>query len=154
AIGGRADDEPTLLGQSRLGLMTGAAPDNLAGEIFQEVTYEGPTSPYAGTQRRALVSHEWHYIRNVVPDGPSEPYHRPVDPADEHDVAGVGEPAEPRLSSTLAAWMDQIALPPDFARRAAGNVQPTPFAPARPLGDSLGGLVILDGVDAPGAPLK
>src|SRR5262249_4132936 len=106
AVGGHAEDEPTLLGQSRLGLIAGSTPDDRAGQIFQEVTYEGPTSPYSGTQRRAVVTHDWHFIRNVVPDGTSELYHRTTDAAEEHDVAGVGEPAERALSDALAAWMD------------------------------------------------
>src|SRR5439155_20891628 len=59
-----------------------------------------------------------------------------------------------KLSQSLAAWMDQAALPADFARRASGNVQSQPFSPTRPLGDSLGGMLLVDGVDAPGAPLK
>ena len=50
--------------------------------------------------------------------------------------------------------MDEIALPPGFAHKAAGNVQTTPFAPSRPLGDSLGGFVVVDGSDGPGAPLR
>ena len=154
AIGGRAEDEPTLLGQSRLGLIAASAPDDLAGQVFQEVTYEGPSSRYNGTQKRAMVTHDWHYLRNVVPDGTSELYRRADDAAEEHDLAGVGLEIERALSSALAAWMDAIALPADFARRAAGNLQPRPFAPARALGDRLGPLLVLDGVDAPTSPVK
>ena len=153
ALGARAGDEPTLQGQSRLGVMTGAVPDDSRGVIFQEVTYEGPGSMYNGTQRRAVVSRDWHFIRNVVPDGTRELYHRSVDPDEDHDLAGDGEPAEAELSAELAAWMDEIALPPDFAKKAAGNVQATPYAPARALGDSLGGLLAVDGSDAPAAPV-
>ncbi|HEY2748415.1 MAG TPA: hypothetical protein VGL86_27515, partial [Polyangia bacterium] len=54
----------------------------------------------------------------------------------------------------LAAWMDEIALPAGFAKKTAGNVQSHPYAPSRPLGDSLGGFVIVDGSDGPGAPLR
>jgi arylsulfatase A-like enzyme len=149
AIGAHTDDEPTLQGQSRLGVMTGATPDDGHGAIFQEVTYEGPGSQYTGTQRRAVVTRDWHLIRNVVPDGTRELYHRSVDPDEEHDLAGTGERAEAELAAQLAAWMDEIALPPDFARKVAGNVQTTPYAPARALGDSLGGLIVVDGSDAP-----
>ena len=154
ALGGAAGDEPTLQGQSRLGVMTGSAPDDGRGAIFQEVTYEGPGSPYSGTQKRAVVTRDWHLIRNVVPDGTRELYHRSVDPDEDHDVAGTGERAEDELAAELAAWMDEIALPPDFARKAAGNVQTTPYAPSRALGDSLGGLVVVDGSDAPATPVK
>ncbi|MDB4967545.1 MAG: sulfatase [Myxococcales bacterium] len=154
AIGGKVDDEPSLLGTSRLGLIAGTTPDDKSGAIFQEVTYEGPSSPYTGTQRRAVVTHDWHLIRNVVPDGTRELYRRADDPDEEHDVSGTGEADENALTASLAAWMDQIALPTDFARRATGNVQAQPFAPGRALGDSLGGMLIVDGVDAPGAPIK
>jgi len=159
AIGAGTDDEPSLQGQSRLGLIAGTTPDSGAGAIFQEVTYEGPGSMYNGTQKRAVVTRDWHLIRNVTPDGTRELYHRrdangPVDPDEDHDVADSGEPAERELSNELAAWMDEIALPPGFAKKAAGNVQTTPYSPSRPLGDSLGGMLILDGSDGPGAPLR
>jgi choline-sulfatase len=154
ALGFHRDDEPSLQGQSRLGVMAGSAPDDGSGAIFQEVTYEGPSSPYSGTQRRAVVTRDWHLIRNVVPDGTRELYHLAGDPAEEHDVSGVGETAEAQLSSSLAAWMDEIALPADFAKKAAGNVQATPYAPSRALGDSLGGMLVVDGSDAPGRPVK
>jgi arylsulfatase A-like enzyme len=146
-VGGHAGDEPTLLGRSRLGLMTGAAPDDLGGEVFQEVTYEGPSSRYDGTQKRAVVTHDWHLIRNVVPEGTTELYRRRDDAAEDHDLAGVGLPAERTLSTRLAAWMDALALPPDFARRVAGNVQTRPYAPKQPLGDDLGGWLVVDGAD-------
>lgn len=146
-LGGRATDEPTLLGASRVGLMTGAQPDDLGGAVFQEVTYEGPSSRFNGTQKRAVVTHDWHFIRNVVPEGTRELYRRADDAAEVHDLAGSGLPAEETLSSQLAAWMDALAIPPDFARRIAGNVQTRPFAPRRPLGDRLGDWLVLDGVD-------
>jgi choline-sulfatase len=154
ALGVHAADEPTLLGQSRLGLMTGAVPDDKKGAIFQEVTYEGPSSRYNGTQKRAIATSEWHYLRNLIPDGTSELYRRSDDPLEEHDRAGTGEPAEAELSSLLAAWMDLIALPPDFSRRVAGNVATTPFAPRQPLGDVLAGALVVDGVDLPAATVR
>ena len=154
ALGAKAGDEPTLQGKSRLGVMSGSAPDDGSGDIFQEVTYEGPSSRFNGTQKRAVVTRDWHLIRNVVPDGTSELYQRSIDPDEEHDLAGVGEPIERELSSVLAAWMDELALPADFARKAAGNVQATPFSPSRALGDSLGGMLVVDGSDAPAAPVK
>ena len=120
--------------------MLGSAPDDGAGAIFQEVTYEGPSSPYSGTQRRAVVTRDWHFIRNLVPDDTRELYHRSVDPEEEHDLSGIGEPAEAQLAAELATWMDEIALPADFRQEAAGNLQPTPYAPSRALGDSLGDL--------------
>ncbi len=154
AIGAGSDDEPSLQGQSRLGLITGSTPDDGHGAIFQEVTYEGPGSMYNGTQRRAVVTRDWHLIRNVTPDGTRELYNLKADPAEEHDVSDSGEPAERELSNALAAWMDEIALPVGFGKKSAGNVQTRPFAPSRPLGDSLGGLVLIDGSDGPGAPLR
>ncbi|HEX8950769.1 MAG TPA: sulfatase-like hydrolase/transferase, partial [Polyangia bacterium] len=154
ALGGRAGDEPTLQGQSRLGVMTGSAPDDGRGAIFQEVTYEGPGSMYTGTQKRAVVTRDWHFLRNVVPDGTRELYHRTVDPDEERDVSDTGEAAEAQLAAALAAWMDEIALPPDFAKKAAGNVQATPYAPSRALGDTLGGMLVVDGSDAPTGPVR
>jgi arylsulfatase A-like enzyme len=154
AIGARAGDEPTLLGKSRLGLISGSAPDDLAGAIFQEVTYEGPSNNYNGTQRRAVVTHDWHFIRNLIPDGTRELYRRSVDPLEEHDISGLGEPAEAELSRELAAWMDSIALPPDFAAKVSGNLARKPFAPRQPLTDKLGNYISIDGIDIDNPQLK
>jgi hypothetical protein len=129
--------------------MSGAAPDDDRGTVFQEVTYEGPSSRYNGTQKRALVTHDWHYLDNRIPDGTREFYRRGDDPLEEHDRAGLGEPTEPALGAELAAWMDQIALPPALAGNAAANLSERPFSPAQPRGDVFGGWLTLDGVDAP-----
>jgi arylsulfatase A-like enzyme len=107
-IGGQRRDEPTLLGESRLREMLGQPPVS-PPVVFQEVTYEGPTSRYDGTQRRALVSPTWHFIRNLIPDGTVELYRRSDDVLEEHDLAGSGEPAERELSRQLAAWLDELA---------------------------------------------
>ena len=101
---------PEFLGTSRLGVIAGTVPDDLGGQVFQEVTYEGPGSPMRGTQKRAVVTHDWHYIRNVVPEATAELFARsePEDRAPDH--AGEGLPDEERLASLLAAWMDQLAV--------------------------------------------
>ncbi|HWE30996.1 MAG TPA: hypothetical protein VHB97_23475, partial [Polyangia bacterium] len=102
----------------------------------------------------AIATTDWHFIRNLIPDGTSELYRRADDPLEEHDLAGTGQPAEKTLSAQLAGWMDSIALPPDFARRVAGNIATTPFAPKVALGDTIGGALVLDGADLPDAPVK
>ena len=76
--------------------------------VFEEVWYEGPTS------RKAVVTREWHLIRNLVPEDTIELYDQIHDPDEEHDRAGDGDPAEAALGAELAAWMDAIALPSDF----------------------------------------
>jgi arylsulfatase A-like enzyme len=102
--------EPTFLGASRLGLVTGTTADDLSTQVFQEVTYEGPGSPLRGTQKRAIVTHDWHYVKNVVPEATAELYSR-REPADRApDVAGQGLPEEETLAAALAAWMDQLAI--------------------------------------------
>jgi len=110
AIGGK--DEPQLLGESALGVMSGETPDH-DRRIFQEVWYEGPTS------RKAVVDEKWHLIKNLVPDDTTELY---GDEAEERDLSGQGENAESDLSAALAAWMDQIAIPANFKARVEGNV--------------------------------
>jgi arylsulfatase A-like enzyme len=135
-----ADAEPTLLGSSAFGLMLGErAPE--PRKVFQEVWYEGPTS------RKAVVNAEWHLIRNLVPDDTVELYRLPDDPGEEHDRAGDGDAAERALSADLAAWMDEIALPADFARRVQGNLSHAPLPFEQKLGDDLDGLVAVEGVD-------
>ncbi len=139
--------EPQLMGESLLGLMTGQSsePDR---HVFQEVDYEGPT------QRRAVVNHDWHYLRNVIPDDTAELYHLTVDPLEEHDVAGDGEAAEATLRKLLAAWMDLVNLPRDFARRIAGNLANHPLPFAQPLGDVIGKSIAVDGVTVENATIK
>jgi arylsulfatase A-like enzyme len=135
AIG--AKDEPQLLGESVLGVMTGETPDH-DRRIFQEVWYEGPTS------RKAVVDEKWHLIRNLVPDDTTELY---ADDAEDHDLSGRGEAAETELMQALGAWMDQIAIPANFQQRVAGNVSKEPMSPRDKLGDDLGGWLAVEGVD-------
>jgi arylsulfatase A-like enzyme len=133
-----ASDEPQLLGQSLLPLMLG---EHQTRRVFQEVWYEGPVS------RKAVVTSEWHLIRNLVPDDTVELYQLRDDPAEDHDRAGDGEPAEAELLAELGAWMDQAAIPLDFRRRVDGNVASAPMPMQTALGDTLGGFVTIEGVD-------
>lgn len=93
--------------------------------VFQEVMYEGPTV------RKAMVTKRWHLIENVIPDATAELYDLQADPDERHDVQGTVS-AEPDLRARLAAWIDDSAVPGDFARRVAGNVSMTalPFKTA------------------------
>jgi hypothetical protein len=105
------------------------------------VWYEGPTS------RKAVVTQDWHLVRNLVPDDTTELYDELHDPTEEHDLAGTGEPSEQELGGMLASWMDAAALPPDFKERVEGNVSTTPMKPQQPLGDVLAGSLVIEGVD-------
>jgi arylsulfatase A-like enzyme len=138
-LGAAPDAEPQLLGQSLLGLMLGESATNR--HVFQEVWYEGPTS------RKAVVTSNWHLIRNLVPDDTTELYDLAGDAAEEHDRAGDGETAEHELGGLLASWMDQAALPRDFRKRVEGNVSKAPLPFGAPLGDRLGDWIVLEGAD-------
>ncbi len=121
--GGQAQDEPRLAGHSLLGLLLGQE-DGAARRVFQEVMYEGPT------ERKAVVTRRWHYIRNVIPDGTGELYDLQADADEKHDQQGLPGTAlaERDLSLALAEWMDESAIPPDFRRRVAGNLSTSPPA--------------------------
>jgi hypothetical protein len=86
--------------------------------------YEGPTV------RKALVTPRWHLVQNVVPDGTTELYDLSTDPAESRDVASERPSERQALLSRLAAWMDDSAIPPDFAARVAQHVTDSapPFA--------------------------
>jgi len=147
ALGRPVEAEPQLLGQSLLPLMLGGttAPPLVDKElgrlVYQEVWYEGPTS------RKAVVSANWHYLANLVPDDTRELYDLATDFVEDHDLGGKSLPAEDRLRNALGAWTDQIALPPDFAARTKGNISTTPLSSPTALSDSIGGWFTLDGVD-------
>lgn len=100
--------------------------------VFQEVTYEGPTV------RKALATPRWHLIANVVPDGTAELYDLATDPGEEHDLQGLEPAVERELSAQLAAWIDDSAVPEDFARRIAGNLSAQPIAAGAPVGARIG----------------
>jgi arylsulfatase A-like enzyme len=139
ALGRASTDEPQLLGQSLIALMLGEEVPDRA--VYQEVWYEGPTS------RKALVTEDHHLVRNLVPDGTIELYDLKRDPAEDHDRAGEGDPAEKRLLTELAAVSDQLAISPDFARRVRGNISRTPMAVPIPLGDRVGSALTIAGIE-------
>ncbi|MFI5288118.1 MAG: sulfatase-like hydrolase/transferase [Polyangia bacterium] len=135
-----ASSEPQLLGDSVLGLMLGQKSPE-PRKVFQEVWYEGPTS------RKAVVTHDWHLIYNVVPDDTIELYDERSDPDENHDLAGDGLPEERELRSALAGWMDESALPPDFRARVHDNISKSPMTFSRKLGDTVGKTLTIEGVD-------
>ena len=94
-----------------------------------------------GTQKRAVVTRDWHLIRNVVPDGTTELYNlAPTTRAEEHDLSGLGEPAERELSARWRrGWTRSRSRPTSPARRPPATCRRTPYRAARPLGDTLGG---------------
>lgn len=126
--------QPQLTGRSLLPLCTagGGAPADESAVVFQEVMYEGPTV------RKALASSRWHLIENVIPDGTAELYDLAADPLEEHDLQGLRPQVERLLSARLAAWIDDSAIPADFARRIAGNLSAQPIAAPLPLGGRIG----------------
>ena len=111
--------------------------------VFQEVTYEGPTV------RKALATPRWHLIANVIPDGTAELYDLSADPGEEHDLQGLHPAVERELGMQLAAWIDDSAVPADFARRIAGNLSAQPIAVDTPIGAHIG-----DFLEVVGAQVK
>lgn len=112
--------EKQLLGQSLLPILS--APQAAAHRtVFQEVMYEGPTV------RKALVTARWHLIQNLIPDGTVELYDLNSDPGETRDLAGQhgSATAQQELTARLSAWMDDSAVPADFATRAAAHVTTT-----------------------------
>jgi arylsulfatase A-like enzyme len=138
-VGAAASDEPQLLGDSLVSLLSGeTAPSR---PVFQEVWYEGPTS------KKAVVTDGWHLIRNLVPEDTTELYDQRADPAEDHDVADEGHAEQRELDAALAAWMDAIALPWDFRRRVEGNVSQQPIAAQQPDSTRVGDVIEIAGVD-------
>ena len=111
--------------------------------VFQEVTYEGPTV------RKALATPRWHLIANVIPDGTAELYDLSADPGEEHDLQGLHPAVERELAMQLAAWIDDSAVPADFAHRIAGNLSAQPIAVDTPIGAHIG-----DFLEVVGAQVK
>lgn len=136
-LGRPPTEEPQLLGDSLVGPMLGT--EIADRNIFQEVWYEGPTS------KKAVVSNEWHFIRNLVPEDTRELYDMAADPEEEHNVEGAA--VEARLDHALAAWMDAIAIPDDFAKKVDGAVSMTAIEPKQKLGNAIGDWLVLEGVD-------
>ncbi len=117
--------EKQLLGQSLLPLLRAAPPaspdaDGIRDErvVFQEVMYEGPTV------RKALVTSRWHLIHNLIPDGTIELYDLQSDPQETRDRAAEASLRTTReaLSGRLSAWLDDSAVPADFAARVQSYV--------------------------------
>ncbi len=82
----------------------------------------------------------------MEPQDTAELYDVVADPAEDHDLSGQHDD-EAALETRLSAWMDEIALPHDFARRVTGNVSTSPLPFAKPIGDRLGDALVVAGVD-------
>jgi arylsulfatase A-like enzyme len=132
-----APPEASMVGRSLVPELDGAVPGTADRDVFQEVSYEGPT------ERRAAVSQKCHVIYNMVPDNTFESYDVKTDHAEKHDISGEDE-CEPDRQKLLG-WIDSAQFPPDAAEKLAAALDKTP--PTMPLGVSLGGKLMLDGVD-------
>jgi arylsulfatase A-like enzyme len=139
--GGSLAALPQLAGRSLLPALAGPEANDEKRVVFQEVMYEGPTV------RKAVVSTRWHLIQNLIPDGTSELYDLVADPAEERDVQGLHPTVEHGLAGQLAAWIDDSAVPPDFARRVAGNLTKQPLVAGTPLHARIGDYLEVVGAD-------
>jgi hypothetical protein len=119
--------------------------------LFQEVTFEGPSSPVDGTRRRALVDEQRHLIWNWMPDNTTECYDRRADPQELHDLWGTAAGAPCRAMKTaLQEKVEALSFPPNFAEKLAAGLTaagaPSP-APGHPLEARLGDSVRFLGYD-------
>jgi arylsulfatase A-like enzyme len=129
--------EKQLLGQSLLPLLAAPAAATKTDDdrvVFQEVMYEGPTV------RKALVSSRWHLIQNLIPDGTTELYDLQNDPGETQDRAADSSLRQTReaLSGRLSAWLDDSAVPADFAARVERYVTDSPPPTTQPLSARIG----------------
>lgn len=134
---GHVDILPTLTALSSLPLPAEASGQSLwplllgykspdPRVVFQEVMYEGPTV------RKAVVDGRYHFIENLIPDGTRELYDLTNDPGEDHDLQGERSADEKRLRDLLSAWMDDGAVPADFAELVGRNLSKQPLpAPIR-----------------------
>ncbi len=142
-----APAESTMLGRSLVGEIAGLPghdPD-ADREVFQEVSFEGPT------ERRAAVNQRYHLLYNMVPDNTWELYDLAQDPRETRDVWGAAADAASHLREQLLSWIDASQFPPGTAEKLATallKARPTPqvAAPA-----DFGGKVRLLGYDLPAA---
>lgn len=138
-VGGAPDE--TMLGRSLLGEMSGQAPPDADRDVYQEVSYEGPT------ERRAVATRDFHLIYNRVPDNSWELYDLRADPGETRDLWGAAGSQE--LAGRLLTWIDVSQFPPGAGRLLAEAILAEPPSPRTPLAVDFGGVVRLLGVDLP-----
>jgi hypothetical protein len=124
-------------------LMTGKTTSGVPlAPVFQEVTFEGPTSGIDGTRRRALVTDTHQLIWNWMPDSTTECYDLARDPGATRDIWGTheGKPVCVDLKQQLQQMVGALALPPDITANVSGPntaaPEPSVRAPAQ-IGESL-----------------
>jgi arylsulfatase A-like enzyme len=146
----------SFLGRSMLDLMAGAPSPTLpVPPVFQEVTFEGPSSPIDGTRRRALVTRERHLLWNWMPDNTTECYDLVNDPNEDHDLWGKSAGQDcVAMKAELQDRVQVMSLPLDFAEKMARSVSApgaTSPAPSHPVAAKIGSGVRFLGFDlAPG----
>jgi choline-sulfatase len=148
----RAPAEKSFLGRSMLDLMTGTPWQAVPiPPVFQEVTYEGPTSPIDGTRRRGLITADRHLIWNWMPDNTTECYDLVLDPAETRDLWGSAAGKDcVALKAQLQDLVQALSFPLDLGERLAAAVTPagvTPPAPAHKLEARFGTALAFAGYD-------
>lgn len=133
-----APPEASMMGRSLLGEMAGSAPDG-DREVFQEVSFEGPT------ERRAVATRSWHLLYNMVPDNTFEMYDLARDPLERHDLSGSVE--NTGLRQKLLSWIDESQFSPEAAAKIAAAVHRERPRPGVPIDADFGDAVRLLGID-------
>jgi choline-sulfatase len=141
-----ASPSPDFQGRSLLGEILGQGTPDGDRDVYQEVTFEGPTRRYAVATRR------WHLLYNQVPDNTWELYDLAGDPEETRDV--MGGPDVSDLAGRLAQWVDGLALPPGAAEKLASAVLAARPAPTTPVTADFGGKVRLLGADLPAQAVR
>jgi choline-sulfatase len=155
----RGKIETSFLGRSMLDLMAGAPnPAVPVPDVFQEVTYEGPSSPIDGTRKRALVTTDRQLIWNWMPENTTECYDLGAGPAPARDLWGSKAGADcVALKTRLTSLVEVLSLPIGLADKLAAAVskpgQPAP-APSHVVQAQFGNSVRLLGYDLSAAVIK
>jgi arylsulfatase A-like enzyme len=120
----RGTQVKSFLGRSMLDLMAGTPSASVpVPPVFQEVTFEGPSSPIDGTRRRGLVTRDRHLLWNWMPDNTTECYDLRADPGENRDLWGSPAGGDcPGLKTRLQETVEALSLPLDFAEKMAASV--------------------------------
>ncbi len=149
----RGKPEKSFLGRSMVDLMASGAPakDVPVPPVFQEVTYEGPTSPIDGTRKRGLVTSTHHLIWNWLPENTTECYELTTDRLALRDLWGTNRGAACLpMKSDLQDLVQAVSLPLDLGEKLAAAVTPpgkTAPAPQHALSAKIGEFVRFLGYD-------
>jgi arylsulfatase A-like enzyme len=141
-----AEPNDEMLGRSLVDVLSGEHVDD-DRPVFQEVIFEGPSSPRNGTRKYGVVTKAWHVLYEEMPDQSWQCYDRAADTT-EREPKDHCTKASDAERAPLLQWIDRLQFPPGAGKILKAALLSSAPSPQITIGKRFGNAELV-GADLP-----